>query len=156
MGHGNQEARNALCQQPRPRLPFTVGVRPNPPLPTETLTRHLLCPCHFCHPLLQTWAVLYGVMGYASYLVGKTAGWGSRPMVLYGAQLALNLAWQPLFFLAKKPGVAQIDNAGASITALSLNVLGGIEQSLVGSADKVRKMCRGLCCASMTAEPAAH
>jgi tryptophan-rich sensory protein len=51
-------------------------------------------------------------MGYASYLVGKSAGWGSRPMVLYGAQLALNLAWQPLFFLLKRPGVAQVDNAG--------------------------------------------
>lgn len=69
-----------------------------------------LCCAVLC--LSQTWAVLYGVMGYASYLVGKSAGWGSRPMVLYGAQLALNLAWQPLFFLAKKPGVAQIDNAG--------------------------------------------
>lgn len=51
-------------------------------------------------------------MGYASYLVGKSAAWGGRPMVLYGTQLALNLAWQPLFFLLKRPGVAQVDNAG--------------------------------------------
>lgn len=33
-------------------------------------------------------------------------------MVLYGVQLALNLAWQPIFFLLKRPGVAQVDNAG--------------------------------------------
>jgi tryptophan-rich sensory protein len=64
-------------------------------------------------------------MGYASYLVGKTSGWGSRPMVLYGAQLALNLAWQPLFFLAKRPGVAQIDNAGASTLAAANTACGG-------------------------------
>jgi hypothetical protein len=64
-------------------------------------------------------------MGYASYLVGKTAGWGSRPMVLYGAQLALNLAWQPLFFLAKRPGVAQIDNAGAFTAAVASTECGG-------------------------------
>lgn len=74
--------------------------------------------CFFAHSCqcecMQAWAVLYGVIGYASYLVGKSAGWGSRPMVLYGGQLALNLAWQPLFFLLKRPGVAQVDNAGAN------------------------------------------
>ncbi|WIA12801.1 hypothetical protein OEZ86_006130 [Tetradesmus obliquus] len=57
----------------------------------------------------QTWAVLYGVMGYASYLVGKAAGWRSYPMGVYAAQLALNLAWQPIFFLLKRPGVAQVE-----------------------------------------------
>lgn len=33
-------------------------------------------------------------------------------MLWYGGQLALNLAWQPLFFLLKRPGVAQADNVG--------------------------------------------
>eukprot|EP00879_Flechtneria_rotunda_P000910 GHRR01001038.1.p1 GENE.GHRR01001038.1~~GHRR01001038.1.p1 ORF type:complete len:192 (+),score=61.10 GHRR01001038.1:156-731(+) len=59
----------------------------------------------------QTWAVLYGVMGYASYLVGKQIGFKSYPLGVYAVQLAINLAWQPLFFLLKRPGVAQIDNA---------------------------------------------
>jgi tryptophan-rich sensory protein len=62
--------------------------------------------------LLQTWALLYGVMGTASYLVGKQAGWRSYPMGVYAAQLLLNLAWQPIFFLLKRPGVAQVENAG--------------------------------------------
>lgn len=51
-------------------------------------------------------------MGGASYLVGKEVGWTSRPMAVYAAQLLLNLAWQPIFFLLKKPGVAQVENAG--------------------------------------------
>eukprot|EP00882_Tetradesmus_deserticola_P000377 GHRQ01000415.1.p1 GENE.GHRQ01000415.1~~GHRQ01000415.1.p1 ORF type:complete len:186 (+),score=77.48 GHRQ01000415.1:137-694(+) len=59
----------------------------------------------------QTWAVLYGVMGTASYLVGKQVGWKSYPMGVYAAQLLLNLAWQPLFFMLKRPGVAQVENA---------------------------------------------
>jgi tryptophan-rich sensory protein len=58
----------------------------------------------------QTWAVLYAVMGAASYLVGKDIGWTARPMQVYAAQLLLNLAWQPLFFLIKAPAVAQADN----------------------------------------------
>jgi len=74
-----------------------------------------------CRCCPQTWAVLYGVIGYASYLVGTSAGWNSRPMVLYGVQLALNLAWQPIFFLLKRPGVAQVDNAGVGNAAVRLS-----------------------------------
>jgi tryptophan-rich sensory protein len=51
-------------------------------------------------------------MGTASYLVGKQVGWRSYPMGVYAAQLLLNLAWQPIFFLMKRPGVAQAENAG--------------------------------------------
>ena len=36
---------------------------------------------------------------------GVTAG-------LYGGQLILNLAWQLIFFIAKRPGWAQVDNTG--------------------------------------------
>jgi tryptophan-rich sensory protein len=71
----------------------------------------LLLPLLLCLPL-QTWALLYGVMGTASYLVGKQAGWRSYPMGVYAAQLLLNLAWQPIFFLMKRPGMAQVENAG--------------------------------------------
>jgi tryptophan-rich sensory protein len=71
---------------------------------------------------LQTWALLYGVMGTASYLVGKQAGWRSYPMGVYAAQLLLNLAWQPIFFLMKRPGVAQVENAGELVFVYSFAV----------------------------------
>ncbi|KAK9813948.1 hypothetical protein WJX73_006152 [Symbiochloris irregularis] len=58
------------------------------------------------------WTVLYTAMGYASYLVFK-AGGGPVPLTLYGVQLALNLAWSPLFFKVKEIGFAVAD-----ITAL--------------------------------------
>lgn len=58
------------------------------------------------------WTVLYTAMGYASYLVYK-AGAGPLPLTLYGVQLALNLAWSPLFFKVKEIGYAIAD-----ITAL--------------------------------------
>jgi tryptophan-rich sensory protein len=72
---------------------------------------------------LQTWAVLYGVMGTASYLVGKQAGWHSYPIAVYAAQLLLNLAWQPIFFLLKRPGVAQVENASEALMRLPLFVV---------------------------------
>ncbi|KIY94757.1 tryptophan-rich sensory protein [Monoraphidium neglectum] len=59
----------------------------------------------------QIWSVLYGCMGAASYLVWKRTGFPSAPLGLYGVQLVFNLAWQLIFFQAKKPGVAQAENA---------------------------------------------
>lgn len=57
------------------------------------------------------WTGLYMSMGYAAYLVGKEGGWERQavPLALYGTQLALNVAWSPLFFGAKKLGAALVD-----------------------------------------------
>jgi benzodiazapine receptor len=45
------------------------------------------------------WTVLYIAMAVAAWLVWRRgAGLTSRPLKLYWAQLALNLAWTPLFF----------------------------------------------------------
>jgi tryptophan-rich sensory protein len=58
----------------------------------------------------QTWSLLYGLMGYASYLVWQQTGWPSQPLTVYAVQLALNLAWQVMFFLGHKPKAALVEN----------------------------------------------
>ncbi len=65
------------------------------------------------------WTALYVSMGYASYLVSQKIGsadaldWVSYFVIIqinqYTAQLALNLAWTPLFFGAKQIGLAGLD-----------------------------------------------
>ncbi|PHH89601.1 hypothetical protein CDD83_5692 [Cordyceps sp. RAO-2017] len=65
------------------------------------------------------WTVLYGLMGYASYRVARaglspmappaTAQTARHSLTLYTLQLGLNLAWMPLFFVAKRPVEATAD-----------------------------------------------
>ena len=59
------------------------------------------------------WSALYTAMGYSSYLVWKSGG-GAVPLTLYGIQLALNLAWSPLFFKQHEIGFALADITGAA------------------------------------------
>lgn len=54
------------------------------------------------------WTALYLAMGLAAWLVWR-AGAGVRPLALWGAQLALNAAWTPLFFGMHRPDLAFVD-----------------------------------------------
>ncbi|MEW5316482.1 MAG: hypothetical protein WDW38_007854 [Sanguina aurantia] len=57
------------------------------------------------------WGVLYTCMGFAAWLVWREGGLEVQklPLGLYAAQLALNLAWTPIFFKAHRIKLALID-----------------------------------------------
>lgn len=57
------------------------------------------------------WSLLYPLMGLASWLVWVEGGFAKQavPLTLYAVQLVLNLAWQALFFGAKRLGAAFYD-----------------------------------------------
>ncbi len=83
---------------------------------------------HFLCTLLlpQTWSLLYGLMGYASYLVWQQTGWPSQPLTVYAVQLALNLAWQVMFFLGHKPKAALVENTGEAGWGCSMQLDGSM------------------------------
>ena len=64
------------------------------------------------------WTLLYLMIAIAGWLVWRVTGWRSRPMALWGAQLALNALWTPLFFGLHWLGVALLE-----MTALWLVIL---------------------------------
>ncbi|KAI9093102.1 translocator protein-like protein [Phlyctochytrium arcticum] len=60
------------------------------------------------------WTALYTGMGYASYRVYRQGQLHpfldvTTPLRLYAAQLALNMAWTPLFFGVHQLGLASLD-----------------------------------------------
>lgn len=57
------------------------------------------------------WSVLYPLMGLASWLVWAEGGFHKQttPLLLYVAQLFLNLLWPMFFFGYKKLGLALLD-----------------------------------------------
>jgi benzodiazapine receptor len=69
-----------------------------------------------------TWTVLYTAMALAAWLVWRRRSARRRgPMLAYGVQLALNLAWTPTFFgMYPMLGTAALWLALLIITALAL------------------------------------
>jgi translocator protein len=58
------------------------------------------------------WTLLYGLVATSGYRVWRTRSPArSRALGLWGAQLALNAAWTPLFFGARRPRAALVDVA---------------------------------------------
>jgi tryptophan-rich sensory protein len=62
-------------------------------------------PGFVCGPV---WSVLYILMAVSVWLVWREYGWrgGGSALLLFFAQLALNMAWSGIFFGARLPGVA--------------------------------------------------
>jgi tryptophan-rich sensory protein len=54
------------------------------------------------------WTTLYIVMAIAAWLVWAEAGWyyAKQPLILFFAQLAMNVAWSAIFFNSRQPGFA--------------------------------------------------
>lgn len=57
------------------------------------------------------WSVLYGAIAYSGWRIWRAPASEDRTkaLALWGAQLALNGAWTPLFFGARKPRAALVD-----------------------------------------------
>ncbi len=82
----------------------------------RTLNKPAWTPPNRAFPL--AWSVLYVLMGAASYLA-TSAGAGAGAVKLYRLQLALNLAWSPLFFLAQDLSAALVGIVALDAAALA-------------------------------------
>ena len=82
----------------------------------RTLTKPSWNPPNAVFPV--AWTLLYGCMGVAAYLA-QAAGAGPDAMKLYKLQLALNLAWSPLFFLAEDLTAALVGIVALDAAALA-------------------------------------
>jgi len=129
-------------------LPITLGtgigfsVRP-----TETQSTYLALKQPPYRPPPQVfgplWTIFYGLMGYSAHRAWTT-GIASldphkveltrRGATLYTVQLALNLAWMPLFFHFKRPIEASID-------IVALTGVTGYLAYVWGQVDEVSAWC---------------
>ncbi len=57
------------------------------------------------------WTALYVMMGVAAWLVWRPGGFraAAAPLMLFGVQLGLNVAWSWVFFGLRQPGWAVVD-----------------------------------------------
>jgi tryptophan-rich sensory protein len=56
------------------------------------------------------WTTLYVLMALSAWLVWRDYGWGARAaLLIFCAQLALNLAWSGVFFGARLAGFALVE-----------------------------------------------
>ncbi|XP_015191216.1 PREDICTED: translocator protein [Polistes dominula] len=82
------------------------------------------------------WTTLYSSIGYSSYLVWRDGGGCKEvalPLSIYGANLALNWAWTPIFFGGHKIKLALYDillvwgtSAAMAVTFYKVNPLAGL------------------------------
>ncbi len=55
------------------------------------------------------WSILYTLMGIAAWLVWREVGWTlSLPLLLFSAQLGLNVLWSVLFFGLQNPAAGLV------------------------------------------------
>ena len=86
-------------------------------------------------------------MGVASWMVWQKAG-GAVPLSLYAVQLALNLAWTPLFFKKHQLTYALADITGRITPLLNQKQLGFDTQHCL-AADSFCYNRMALCCNRM-------
>ncbi|HLL21238.1 MAG TPA: TspO/MBR family protein [Kofleriaceae bacterium] len=65
------------------------------------------------------WTVLYGTIAYSGWRIwrAKKSPERTKALRLWGTQLALNAAWTPLFFGARKPALALADIVALDVAA---------------------------------------
>eukprot|EP01026_Neomeris_dumetosa_P024428 TRINITY_DN20353_c0_g1_i1.p2 TRINITY_DN20353_c0_g1~~TRINITY_DN20353_c0_g1_i1.p2 ORF type:complete len:166 (+),score=21.40 TRINITY_DN20353_c0_g1_i1:264-761(+) len=78
------------------------------------------------------WTTLYSMMGVASWLVYHVKGWAPLQISLYTVQLAFNFAWNPLFFIYNKLGVALVDIMCMFVSALATAISFGQVSAAAG------------------------
>lgn len=71
----------------------------------RTLEKSVLTPPPLVFPF--AWTLLYLLMGLAAWLVWRAGG--RAPLLPWGLQLAVNLAWSFLFFYFRDPELALLD-----------------------------------------------
>jgi tryptophan-rich sensory protein len=102
-------------------LPAAVGVW----FPAPRYYARLAKPSWAPPPWLfgPVWTLLYALNGVAAWLVAGQEGPGSRRAIrLWGAQLALNAAWTPMFFGLRARGASLVEIAALWVAIVATTV----------------------------------